>query len=59
MDTNNDITKETELRSLCFHCKTISDNAQGGTEFHGCLLLRYYISDKRIPDIDMYCLLDT
>ena len=47
MDTNNDITKETELRSLCFHCKTISDNAQGGTEFHGCLLLRYYISDKK------------
>ena len=59
MDTNNDITKGTELRSMQCLYEVTTNHVQSGTEYQIFLLLREYISDKIISDIDMSCLLAT
>ena len=59
MDTKNDITKLTKVKSLQCLREIILDLVQSGTEIYRCLLLRDPISYKIIPDIDVSCPVST
>ena len=53
MDTKDDTTKMTKLRSLQCLCEITLDRFQSGTKIHRCILLSDPISDGIISDLDV------
>ena len=53
MDTKDNITKTMKLRSLQCFSEVIPDHVQSGTELHTCFMIRDFITDEIISNIDV------